>query len=119
MRFLLDQDVYAVTVRLLRDLGHDTLTASEAGLATAADSKLLQTAVEQQRVLVTRDRDFGGLVFLQKLGAGVIYLHISPATLKASHDELRRALELYSQEQLQKAFITVDPGRHRFRRLDQ
>ena len=60
MRFLLDQDLYAVTVRLLRDLGHDTLTASEAGLATVADSELLRAEVEQQRVLVTRDRDFGG-----------------------------------------------------------
>ncbi len=38
MRFLADQDIYAVTVRLLRDAGHDIVTASEMG---ASQHKLL------------------------------------------------------------------------------
>lgn len=33
MRFLSDQDVYAVTVRFLRDLGHDVVTAAEFSLS--------------------------------------------------------------------------------------
>jgi hypothetical protein len=33
MKFLADQDVYAVTVRFLRGLGHDVATASELNLA--------------------------------------------------------------------------------------
>jgi len=37
MKFLLDQDVYALTTRFLRGLGHDVVTAAELGLARASD----------------------------------------------------------------------------------
>lgn len=33
MKFLLDQDVYALTERFLRGLGYDVITASEAELS--------------------------------------------------------------------------------------
>jgi len=116
MKFLLDQDVYTLTARFLRDLGHDVLTASEIGCAQATDCEVLAAAQRQERILVTRDRDFGGLVFLRRLGAGVVYLRILPSTLNAGHEELRRALSLHSQEQLRGAFVVVEPGRHRFRK---
>jgi len=117
MRFLVDQDVYAATLRFIRALGHDAVTASELGLSQASDTELLSVAQRQGRVLVTRDRDYGGLVFVQRLGAGVIYLRVSPAGLDAAHQELERVLSSYSAEQLHEAFVTVEPGRHRFRKL--
>jgi predicted nuclease of predicted toxin-antitoxin system len=40
MKFLLDQDVYALTERFLRGLGYDVITASELGLSRATDSDL-------------------------------------------------------------------------------
>jgi len=119
MRFLLDQDVYAATARFIDDLGHDVALAATLGLSRASDSDLLQTAHQQQRIMITRDRHFGGLVFLRNFGAGVIYLRIPPATLKAGHKELRRVLNSYSEEDLQAAFVTVEPGRHRFRKLSR
>ncbi len=67
MKLLLDQDVYAATVRFLRSLSHDVLTASEAGEATASDSHLLDMARRLGRILVTRDRDFGSLVWVEGL----------------------------------------------------
>lgn len=117
MKFLLDQDVYAATARFLRDLGHDVVTAAEIGCAQTSDRELLATAREQGRILITRDRDFGGLVFLGKLGSGVIYLRTTPSTLDAGHRELQRALDSYSEAELQRAFVTIEPSRHRFRRV--
>ena len=67
MKFLTDQDVYAITVRFLMELGHDVITASEIGLSQADDSDLLKTACDQNRIFIARDRDFGGLVFVEKL----------------------------------------------------
>ena len=61
MKFLADQDVYASTIRFLSGLGHDVITARQLGLAQADDTELLRVAHEQSRILVTRDRDFGGL----------------------------------------------------------
>ena len=46
MRFLLDQDVYAATVRFLSDLRHDVSTASQIGASRAGDAELLRMARE-------------------------------------------------------------------------
>ena len=53
MRFLLDQDVYATTARLLSDLGHDVIPVAQIGLAQADDEDLLRAAREQDRLFVT------------------------------------------------------------------
>jgi predicted nuclease of predicted toxin-antitoxin system len=116
MRFLADQDVYAVTSNFLRGLGHDVTLASEIDMAAADDAQLLRVAGEQLRTCVTRDRDFGALVFIQGRGPGVIYLRILPSTLKAVHEELRRVLTLYTEEELRASFVVIEPGRHRIRK---
>ena len=117
MRFLLDQDVYAVTVQFLRDAGHDVLTAADIGASRALDETLLNTAHERARRFMTRDRDFGALVFVRGFEAGVIYLRVEPATFHAVHEELAHVLESCTEEALRHAFVVVEPGRHRFRRL--
>lgn len=117
MRFLTDQDVYAATVCFLSGLGHDVATAAQLGLAQAADAVLLGVAQQQGRIFVTRDRDFGGLVFVQGSGTGVIYLRMSPATQSAVQAEVGRILTLYIEQELQGSFVVVEPGRHRIRRL--
>jgi predicted nuclease of predicted toxin-antitoxin system len=117
MKFLLDQDVYAATARFLGDLGHDVVPVAQIGLSQADDEDLLRTAQEQGRIFVTRDRDYGGLVFVKALGAGVLYLRMLPSTQNLVHDELERVLKTYSEEELMKAFVVIEPDGHRFRRL--
>lgn len=87
------------------------------GYAQADDSDLLRLAKEQSRIFVTRDRDFGGLVFVKGLEVGVIYLRILPSTQNSVHKELKRVLGKYSESELMKAFVVVEPGRHRFRKV--
>ena len=119
MRFLLDQDVYALTVRFLRDLGHDVLPAAEAGLSQSDDLELIRYASKEDRLLVTRDRDFGALVFSGVAIASVIYLRTTPRTLDSVHTELAKALEEHGEDELRRAFVVVEPGQHRFRRLPE
>jgi predicted nuclease of predicted toxin-antitoxin system len=87
MKLLLDQDVYAVTANFLKSLGHDMALAAGAGLSRADDLAMLRRAQYEGRILVTRDRDFGALVFTRDVGAGVIYLRIKPSTIEAVHSE--------------------------------
>ena len=117
MNFLLDQDVYAITSNFLRDLGHDILTAADLGLSRAKDTELLARARQERRIFVTRDKDFGGLVFVEHLGSGVILLRISPSKIAAVHQELKRILSLYTADELTSAFVVVEPGVHRFRKI--
>ena len=117
MRLLLDQDVYAITARVLSDHGHDVIPVVDIGLAQAEDEEILRVAREQGRILVTRDRDYGNLVFVQALGAGVLYLRILPSTQNAVHAELQRVLNTYTEEELARAFVVIEAGGHRIRRL--
>jgi uncharacterized protein YecE (DUF72 family)/predicted nuclease of predicted toxin-antitoxin system len=119
MKFLTDQDVYAVTIRFLTGWGHDVVTAAQLSLPRAEDAQLLRVAHQEGRIFVTRDRDFGGLVFVQGGGTGVIYLRISRSTVNAVHAELERVLALYFEQELRSSFLVVEPGRHRIRRLAQ
>jgi predicted nuclease of predicted toxin-antitoxin system len=117
VRFLLDQDVYELTARHLRDSGYDVIRAAAIDLARGDDSDLLAAAARNQRILVTRDRDFGGLVFLGSQRCGVIYLRVRPSTVKSVHFELDQVLGRHAEEQLRNAFVVVEPGRYRFRNL--
>jgi hypothetical protein len=67
--------------------------------------------------MITRDKDYGGLVFVNRLGAGVILLRLKPETLRSVHERLALVLKGYSADQLAAAFVVVEPGQHRFRRL--
>jgi predicted nuclease of predicted toxin-antitoxin system len=87
------------------------------GLANAADEELLKVAQQQRRILVTRDRDFGGLIFVRRLGAGVLYLRILPTTVQAVHAALQQVLASHTDQDLQTSFVVVEPGSYRIRRL--
>lgn len=117
MKLLADQDVYGATVALLRSLGHDVVTVRELGMARGSDLELLEQARDLQRIFITRDRDFGALVFLGGSRVGVIYLRMTPSQVRAVHLELERVLASYSEGELRAAFAVVEAGSHRIRRL--
>lgn len=117
MRFLLDQDVYAGTARLLRGLGHDVLLAAQLGLERADDEVLLEAGRREARILITRDRDFGGLVFVEGRGPGVVYLRMLPATERLVHDQLEVVITSYPEDELRSAFVVIQPHGHRIRRI--
>jgi len=114
---LADHDVWRTTLGLLTSRGHDVVTASDLDLARAPDSVLLKEATSRGRLLLTRDRDFGRLVFVEGQPAGILYLRITPSTQKAVHAELQRVLNVHPYDVLQSAFTVVEPGQHRIRRV--
>lgn len=79
MKLLLDQDVYEATARFLIDLQHDVLRVGELGMAQASDEENLSKSLELNRIFVTRDRDYGNLVFVRQIRSGVLYLRILPS----------------------------------------
>ncbi|MDE2838803.1 MAG: DUF5615 family PIN-like protein [Chloroflexota bacterium] len=67
MKFLLDvcassRSMYA----MLTEAGHDVVSALERD-PRAADEELLAVATDEQRILITEDKDFGELVFVRGL----------------------------------------------------
>ena len=64
MKLLLDEGLSPRVVDLLGAAGHDVVHARDAGLQSASDSVVLAAALEQGRVLLTLDTDFGALLAL-------------------------------------------------------
>ena len=120
MRLLVDQDVYHFTILWLRQEGHSVVTARELGMHRAEDEALLQKALELDRLFLTRDKDFGALVFLKAaLSRGVILLRITPTDFEEVHQRLQRLLREHTEEYLKQCYCVVEPHRYRLRSLPQ
>ncbi len=117
MKLLLDQDVYESTARFLIDLGFDVVRVAELGMATATDEENLKKSQELERIFVTRDRDYGNLVFIKQIRSGVLYLRVLPSNINAVHAELESVLSNYSEKELKSAFVVIEAERHRFRQI--
>lgn len=57
-RFVLDHDVDAGVGRMLRQLGHEAWTASQAAMARAADEDIAIYADDKRAILITHDNEF-------------------------------------------------------------
>lgn len=57
MRFLLDENVPRAVAETLRDLGHDVKRSTELVAVGAADPVVAIAAMEDDRILVSHDRD--------------------------------------------------------------
>ena len=65
MRFLVDECTGPQTARWLREQGHDVFSIYEQARGLDDDS-VLQTAVEQRRILITNDKDFDEMIFREQ-----------------------------------------------------
>lgn len=118
MRLFLDQDVYVLTIRFLRELEHDIVLAADRNMSRSDDSDLLRQAASERRIFVTRDSDFGRLLFADaQLGRGVIFLRTELSHLVATHRELAFVLNEYDEQELLNCFTVVRAGSHRIRKL--
>ena len=118
MHFLTDQDVYRPTTGFLRSLGHDVLTAAEAGLSRAPDEDILRRSHSLRRILVTRDKGFGTLLFRgSQEFSGAILLRMEPWTAELVHDELARFLRDHPDLDWPSYLAVIEPFRHRLRRV--
>ena len=73
MRFLADEGVDRLIVAALRDHRHDVRWIAEE-LEGIKDTVVLGEAVQDARVLITEDKDFGELVYRQRLHHGGVVL---------------------------------------------
>src|SRR5262245_60864885 len=76
LKLLADENIAGDMVAWLRKLGCDVVYASEHH-ARAADVELLKSAESEGRLILTEDKDFGELVFRDRLNShGVVLLRM-------------------------------------------
>jgi predicted nuclease of predicted toxin-antitoxin system len=116
VNFLADECCDALLVEGLRSDGHDVGYVKEIAAGTD-DETVLRVAAEQQRILLTEDKDFGELVVRLKLPAyGIVLLRMNPADSAAKLARLRH-LFLHHAHRLPGSFVILDEKKIRFRSL--
>lgn len=105
MRLLIDSCVGMRTQAALRAAGHDLVVVAKLG-TDPGDAHILARAVAEQRVVVTKDKDFGELIFKEKQEhCGVVQLiDVSIAT---QAQLCVQVLQKHEPELLASAIITV------------
>lgn len=94
MRFLLDENVHLDLIPILEAIGHDVATVAHLLTSSADDSVVLAMARADERVLITYDRDFGGLIFRNgEQYSGVLYFRLRGTSVQATFHRLLAAIE--------------------------
>ena len=118
MRFLLDVCAASNNMHaLLTGMGHDVLSALERD-PRAADEELLELANEEQRILITEDKDFGELVFVHQMRHPCIIRFVE-MRVEEKAAAMRDLIEHHADDMRGGAIIVVTrdrvrirPGRH-------
>jgi predicted nuclease of predicted toxin-antitoxin system len=66
VKFLLDMGLAQSTARHLRDQGYDAIHLRDQELQRLPDSKIVDKAIAENRVILTHDLDFGRIVALSR-----------------------------------------------------
>jgi predicted nuclease of predicted toxin-antitoxin system len=113
MRFLADESCDFRVIRALRVAGHDVAAVAEVA-AGAEDGAIIEVAINEGRIFVTEDRDFGQLVYAAARRAqGVILLRF-PSNARANLPNIVVDLVAEHGDKLAERFVVVEPGRIRF-----
>ena len=115
MRFLADENCDFAVVRVLRAAGHEVRALAEETSRTD-DREVIALAAQEQRVLLTEDKDFGWLAFVG--GAkheGVILIRF-PGHERQSQASAVQTLVADHGDDLRGSFTVLQPGQARITR---
>lgn len=115
MRLLVDECTGPKVAEWLRNEGHDVFSVYQEATGMS-DADVLAKAVHEDWVLITNDKDFGEMVFRERLAhKGVIFLRLADERASNKIDVLRKLFANHS-EKLQGQFVTVTDTKVRFAR---
>ena len=103
--------------RVLTELGHDVVSASER-MPGATDSEILALANEERRTLITEDKDFGELVFARRLPHPCIVRFVE-MRVEEKASAMRELIERHPDELIKSTLIVVTRNRVRIRSAER
>jgi predicted nuclease of predicted toxin-antitoxin system len=113
LKFLADVNIEKPIIDFFRSNGWDIAWVSDFS-PKMDDENLIKFARTEKRILLTNDKDFGELVFLQKkLSHGIILLRVKGQETGLKVKLMKRLMEEYA-EKLAGHFVVVTKIRFRF-----
>lgn len=117
IKFLVDENVGISVVGWLKSEGYDVISAEES-LRSLKDRAILSKAVEEERIIITNDKDFGELVFNFNLShKGIILLRLKDESSRNKIRVISQLLDKYNK-QIPNSFIVATEDKIRIRLQD-
>ncbi|MDL1969922.1 MAG: DUF5615 family PIN-like protein [Candidatus Desulfofervidaceae bacterium] len=98
MKFVADENIDKMIVDLLREEGYEVIYIPEIS-PTISDEEVFRLANKEKALLLTADKDFGELVFRQKIVSyGVILIRLAGLSAKKKAEIVTAAIKHYCHE---------------------
>jgi predicted nuclease of predicted toxin-antitoxin system len=106
LSFLADENIQPAVIAFLRDQGLDVFSFPEQGQFGLSDAYILRFAVETNRIVLTHDSDFGGLIILnEKSFVGIVFLRPGHIQAEFTTETIKTVFE--QVKDVQTPFIVV------------
>lgn len=107
IKFLVDECIGPSLAKWLNENNYDAVSAYES-LQSSTDKVILENAIIQQRILVTCDKDFGEMVFRNKMRhPGIILLRLVNDQPMNLIIVMQKILSEYTVKELSNNFIVA------------
>jgi predicted nuclease of predicted toxin-antitoxin system len=114
MRFIIDQPVSPMLAEWLRRVGHDAYHVRDRHMSAASDTDIFETAVREERIIITADLDFTRIVALTgRDRPGVVLFRAGNITDEQMLALLQEVLTEVPAERLIASVTTIDRFRIR------
>jgi len=118
MQFLVDMNLDVRVAEALRQQGHDAKHLRDEGLQRLPNGEIFRKAIDEKRVIVTCDLDFGEITALSRGAvASIVLLRLRHARFDHVMSRLNAVLPATSSDLARGAIVIVEDDRHRVREL--
>lgn len=116
MRFLVDESAGRSIIHYLRSAGHNVASVQEKH-SGIKDREICDWSIQEGRIIITNDKDFGKLVFHKRLkNRGVILLRLEDENASNKVRVISNLLKNY-EERLKDNFVVISEDKVRIRPL--
>lgn len=116
LKFLADESLGLKVTKNILYLGFDITSVSEISRGTS-DADVLTRAYEEKRIVITTDKDFGYLVFKERLATqGVILLRLKEESVQNLTLHLINFFKIY-KDKIQTNFSVISEKKIRIKKI--
>lgn len=112
LKFLADMNIEKAIIEEIKALGYNIICVAEIN-PTMTDSDVFKLANSENRILITNDKDFGEIVFRQKLvSEGIILIRLETPDIKEKVKLVKKLLIFY-REKVRNHFVVINQNKFR------
>lgn len=117
LKFLLDADMPRSSAEVIQSIGFEVEDVRDIGMKSAKDKEIIEYALRNKRIIITRDTDFGELLRYPKHPGAIILRLPYTFTAKKINERLEEFLKSVREEDIGETITIVEISRYRKRSL--